>query len=377
MVTFVDEIGVMKDKIIITAPIPPPIHGMSLATQMLIDGLSQYESVVIDTAMDKQVITTTLPSPFGVKRLTKIIFKLFSDSFKMMTTNYKLHYLCTGGDFRGIVRYLPYVLLSRLKRKPYVIHVHNGSFRTMYDSISKRQKRVVDFIFGNAAAVIALGDSLRYMFEGVVAKERIFVVENCVDNEFFATPDEIAQKTKREHKIVKILYLSNLMRDKGIIELMEAVSTMENCELHIAGAIENRVETANKIDTLLKKYHQKFIYHGVVSGSVKKRLLMECDLFALPSRYKIEGQPISILEAYANGLAVVTDMKCGGVKDIFRDEINGYNCESSDAKSIKEALEKSSTNLNKFIEPNYLYAKSKFKRSDFVERVNNVFSKIV
>lgn len=367
----------MKDKIIITAPIPPPIHGMSLATKMLIDGLSQYESVVIDTAMDKEVIATKQPSPFALKRFTKIICKLFGDTFKMLTTNYRLHYLCAGADFRGIVRYLPYVLLSRLKGKPYVIHVHNGSFKTTYDSASERKRRVIRFMFGNAAVVIALGESLKYMFEGVVDKERILVVENCVDNEFFATQNEITQKMSKVGKKVKILYLSNLMRDKGILELMDAVSQMENCELHIAGAIEKSEETRKQIEVMLKKYDQKFIYHGVVSGVAKKELLLECDIFALPSRYKIEGQPISILEAYANGLAVVTDPKCGGVRDIFSDGVNGYHCVSSDAESIRVALEKSSTNLSKFIEPNYLYAKSKFKRSDFVERVSNIFNKIL
>lgn len=363
----------MKDKIIITALIPPPIHGMSLATKMLIEGLSQYESVVIDTSMDKQIIATAQPSPFALRRLMKIIGGLFADSYKMLTTNYKLHYLCTGADFRGVVRYLPYVLISRLKNKPYVIHVHNGSFRAMYQSISGSKKRIINFIFGNAAAVIALGDSLKELFEGVVDKNRIFVVENCVDNEFFATQDEIDEKMNREQKKLKILYLSNLMKDKGIHELMEAVLSMENCELHIAGAIENCEETKNRIEEMLKQHGGKFIYHGIVSGVEKKNLLLECDIFALPSRYKVEGQPISILEAYANGLAVVTDTKCGGVRDIFTDGVNGYNCESRDAQSIKEALEKSSINLGKFIEPNYIYAKSKFKRSDFVERVNRVF----
>lgn len=366
----------MKDKIIITAPIPPPIHGMSLATKMLIDGLSQYESVVIDTAMDKKVIATTQPSPFAAKRLMKIIGKLFADSFKMVTTNYKIHYLCTGSDFRGIIRYLPYVVISRIKMRPYVIHVHNGSFRAMYDSIPRWKKRIINSIFGNAAAVIALGESLKYMFEGVVDAQHLFVVENCADDEFFATHSEIEIKRVRERKKIKVLYLSNLMRDKGIIELMEAILLTDNCELHIAGAIENCEKTKNEIHTMLKRHSDKFIYHGVVSGKMKKNLLLECDIFVLPSRYKVEGQPISILEAYANGLAVVTDTKCGGIRDIFMDEVNGFNCESNDVHSIKSAIEKSSINLNKLIGLNYEYSKSKFKRSDFVDRVKNVFSQI-
>ena len=38
-------------------------------------------------------------------------------------------------------------------------------------------------------------------------------------------------------------------------------------------------------------------YHGIVGGEKKKNLLKECYIFALPTRYPNEGQPISILEA--------------------------------------------------------------------------------
>lgn len=38
-------------------------------------------------------------------------------------------------------------------------------------------------------------------------------------------------------------------------------------------------------------------YHGIVGGEAKRRLLKECYIFALPTRYPNEGQPISILEA--------------------------------------------------------------------------------
>ncbi|MEG0500058.1 MAG: glycosyltransferase family 4 protein, partial [Rikenellaceae bacterium] len=370
--TFVDKIAIMKDKILITAPLPPPIHGMSIATKMLIDGLTDYDIVTIDTTMDRKHIINKQPSPFHPKRFGSILQKLFVDSFRMLTTSYDLHYICTGIDFRGVVRFLPYVIISRLKRKPYYIHVHNSSFRTMYDSLSGNKQRIVRFIFGNAAGVIALGESLKKLFDGVVAEEHLYVVENCVDNEFFSSQEEIEKKHKRPTNTRKILYLSNLMRDKGIFELMEAAAEIKNCELHIAGAIEQNPQSAAKVKEMLEKHKDKFFYHGIVAGEAKKTLLKECDIFALPSRS--EGQPISILEAYANGLAVVTDEECGGIRDIFCDGVNGYSCTAGDVESIKKAIEKTSDSLSDFIEPNYKYALSKFKRSDFIARVRAVFS---
>lgn len=369
----------MKNKIIITAPMPPPIHGMSLATSMLIDGLSQsYNITKIDTTMNRSVIAVKQPSLFVPSRFFKILSSLFFDSWLMFTTRYDIHYLCTGADFRGIIRYLPYIIISIIKNKPFIIHIHNGAFKHMYDKLSNTQRGVINYIFRKAYGVIVLGNSLKYMFNGVVDSEKIFVVENCVDNEFIATKKDIENKITAERRgVIKVLYLSNLMRDKGVIELMEAVSTIDNCELHLAGAIEDDPITKKMVASLLEENKTKFFYHGSVSGRDKIDLLKGSDIFALPSRYRIEGQPISILEAYANGLAVVTDSSCGGIIDIFRDGVNGTDCNSRDSESIKNAIIECSTKLDTFIEVNYNYAMSKFKRSDFSSRIKVIFEEMI
>lgn len=361
----------MKDKIVITAPLPPPIHGMSLATKMLIDGMVERELVVIDTAMDKSILAHSQPSIFSPKRLSKILYKLITHTFKMFFTPYSVHYMCIGMDYRGIVKYFPYALISILKRKPYYIHVHNSAFSRVYNALTGRKKQIIHYMFSHAAGIITLSESLRGMFAEVVVPDKIFVVGNCVDNNYFATENQIEEKQTRSRNMIKILYLSNLMEEKGILDLMEAVTSIDNCELHIGGAIENNETTQNRVKELLDKHKDRFFYYGIVIGEAKKRLLSECDIFVLPSRD--EGQPISILEAYANGLAVVTDQNCGGIKDIFQDQVNGYSCTPTDPQSIKKAIENSFNSLDKFITPNYNYAKTKFTRAQYIKRLNEVF----
>ncbi len=43
----------------------------------------------------------------------------------------------------------------------------------------------------------------------------------------------------------------------------------------------------------------------------KRKLLKECYIFALPTRYRNEGQPISILEAMGNGMFIITTDHAG------------------------------------------------------------------
>ena len=51
----------------------------------------------------------------------------------------------------------------------------------------------------------------------------------------------------------------------------------------------------------------------------KRKLLKECYIFALPTRYPNEGQPISILEAMGNGMFIITTDHAG-IPDIVSNE---------------------------------------------------------
>jgi len=60
-------------------------------------------------------------------------------------------------------------------------------------------------------------------------------------------------------------------------------------------------------------------------------------IFCLPTYYPNEGQPISILEAMANGCAIVTTDH-GGIKDVVTKE-NGIFVGKSNPCDLKNALQ--------------------------------------
>ena len=72
-----------------------------------------------------------------------------------------------------------------------------------------------------------------------------------------------------------------------------------------------------------------------MGGEQKRKLLKECYIFALPTRYPNEGQPISILEAMGNGMFIITTNHAG-IPDIVEDGVNGIvmNNEFFDTKII-------------------------------------------
>jgi glycosyltransferase involved in cell wall biosynthesis len=52
-----------------------------------------------------------------------------------------------------------------------------------------------------------------------------------------------------------------------------------------------------------------------------------------------EGQPISVLEAYASGCAVITTGQ-PGIRDVFSDGINGFEVPAASSAAIARSLAK-------------------------------------
>ena len=120
-------------------------------------------------------------------------------------------------------------------------------------------------------------------------------------------------------------------------------------------------------------------YLGIISGNVKYNLLMKSQIFCLPSYYPYEGQPISILEGYAAGCFVLTTDQ-GGIKDIFKDKINGVLIKKKSISSIEKAV-KSYLMLNESERyriglRNKLIVKEKYTINNFISNIKKVFDSI-
>ena len=130
------------------------------------------------------------------------------------------------------------------------------------------------------------------------------------------------------------------MPGKGYLELFEAfelLSNEEKSKLNITFAGEfNSMDSQLFFLNKINKYKNlKFL--GVVDGIEKINLFNNADIFCLPTYYAFEGQPISIIEAYASGCAVITTNH-SGIKDIFTPGVNGLEVEICNSNSLAEAI---------------------------------------
>lgn len=360
-------------KILMIGPFPGIIHGQSIANQTAYEGLKvRYDVDRINTLKDNELTDKSKQGKFILSKFFRILKELLNENKKILIGKYDVVYMTSGQSFLGFMRFAPYMLTCIIKDIPYYNHIHGGYFRKMYDSQSQFKKKLLNFFIKKSTGMIVLGESLKSMFEGILQEDKIYVCENGVQDDVVATEEEINEKIERHSKDAKkrILYLSNLMEEKGILDLLKASEKFndDEIEFNLAGAIEPSIK--DKVEYYLRKYPKKIKYHGIVRGEQKKKLLLENYIFILPTYYSNEGQPISILEAYVTGCAVITDENIGGIRDIFENNINGISVRNRDIEDIFSTI--NSICEIKYMEINCKIAKKTFIKRNFIEKINKI-----
>lgn len=352
-----------KKKICFIAQFPPPMHGLSKAVDTLYNSelAQEYEFEKVDITNNKKILSTLLS-----------IYKSKADLFYFTISQTK------GGNLRDLV----ILKLLELQKKKCLIHLHGGYYRTLVDSLGGWQAQANYKAISKLAGAIVLGPSLKWIFEGMLPVEKIFTVPNCVDDQYLMSDASFKRKTDgfANREIIHILYLSNFIRSKGYPEVLE-MAKLEKKRVDAGGKRKFHFDFAGKFfeDTEEKSFKQyvednglgEYItYHGIVSGKEKQDLLMQCDVFMLPTRYPNEGQPISILEAMGNGMMIITTNHAG-IPDIVEDGVNGFVIDKKEIdidKCYQMLLKETQENMSNIIKTNrenvcLLYSQKRYIRN--------------
>jgi len=321
-------------KILFIAPLPPPITGQSLASQVFLDSISDAHDVTVVNFSKKgfKEGATSLGRFWDIfKVLSSILKKKSGSDIIYLTISESL-----AGNFKDLLTYL--ICFRHLPR--FFIHLHGGSIGKLLLDRNPILRRLNAYFIGRMGGVIILGKSHMCIFKGMIDFDRIHIVPNFAEDIYFCAEGEIISKYNSGGPL-RILYLGNLIEGKGYKELLAAFEMFEKSErsdikIDFAGAFESDGEKKAFLDRIHK--FPEIVYHDVVRGEIKKKLLQEAHVFCLPTGFS-EGQPISILEAYASGCTVISTMM-GGIVDIFTDQVHGFTIKEKSAVSVKIALQK-------------------------------------
>jgi glycosyltransferase involved in cell wall biosynthesis len=236
-----------------------------------------------------------------------------------------LHVASRGSTWRKVV----VAAVWRLRRRPYVIHLHGAGYAGFLDATSDRGRSVVRWLFHGAAFVVVLGERwARLVTERLtVPVDRVRVVHNGVAGGEAARPRNAAGG----HAV----FLGEVGRRKGVPELLRAFATIDSAavRLTVAGPpgepeVVEQVREAARSDPRIS-------YRESLPREQAQTLLRTADVLVLPSH--AEGLPMVLVEAMAAGVPVVTT-PVGSISELVVHGRNGYVHEPGDVDALAAHL---------------------------------------
>jgi len=240
----------------------------------------------------------------------------------------------------GFLRDALWIWLGRAFRRPVYLHVLGGRFDNFYYESGALMRRFIRVTMRQAEAHWILTPSLSTDLDPVARSEQVQALSMVV-----ADPaDEGAVAADRNGGPVRILFLSNLREGKGHWELLAALAALgeraRGWQVRLVGECEDetRAELREWIGRNLGGAVNIEIT-GVRMGDAKADEFIWADVFAFPTRYRNEAQPLVVLEAMAWQRAIVTT-RHRGIPDTVRDDREALLVDPGDVDGLAIALER-------------------------------------
>lgn len=297
--------------------------------------------------------------------------------------------LTAGGI--GFYKDAAVALLAKLFGKQVVYHFHNKG-------VSSRQAKAFDNwlykkVFNNAE-VILLSPHLYYDIKKYVPEDRVHCCPNGIPDMGCQTADdgwgrpdgkneleaESSGMKENSDECVNILFLSNLIKSKGVYVLLEACKQLKERSLpfHCTFVGGEGDMTAKDYEKKVKEWSLgNFVhYAGKKYGKKKEQVFAASDIFVHPSLN--DCFPLVLLEAMQCSLPLVSTQE-GGIPEMIEDGENGFLVPRENAEALADKLELLINNKKlrkKMGERGRKRYEKKYTVQAFEERLANILERI-
>lgn len=318
-----------KKKILAILATPPPVHGSNIMN------LYVKNSKVINSEHDLSFINynfTKNVSDIGKNSLGKFVqffYLICKLIYTLISKRIDLVYFPIVPFGNAFYRDSLIVLILKIFKRKIIFHLHGKGVSENY----KKSKIIYDFVFNNSS-IICLSSFLTYDIKNFSSK--VYILNNGIEESSNTIKKEKSNK-------VRILYLSNFIKEKGVLDLLDSISLIKdknliNFEVNLVG---------NFTDEISKEFLSRFIndlniseYVNIIGpkyGSEKFEILCNSDVFIFPTYYPNETFPLSLIEACQFSLPIISTYE-GAIPDLVEDNFNGYLVNQRDVKHLSKKI---------------------------------------
>lgn len=342
----------MKHKILFVLHLPPPIHGAAMMGQYILD------SKIINNTFDCKYLSLTLAKDLndigkgGISKIITFIKQLYTIYKNVKNYNPEACYVTPNAKGGAFYKDFFVVMLLKILGKKIIIHYHNKG-------VSSRQDYKFDNflykLFFKDIKVILLSPQLYSDIKKYVNAKDIYYCPNGIPN----TTSNI-EKTK--HSTFTILFLSNMIEEKGVWDLLEACKILKEQRVNFNCLFIGKWSDITEEDfkSKIKKLNLENCVQalGAIYGENKNRYLKSSDVFVFPTYYNNECFPLVLLEAMQHNLPCISTDE-GGIKSIIENGKTGFIIQKNNPTELAQKIKILIDNPNLCIEMGKL-GKKKF-----------------
>lgn len=321
----------MRKKVLFIVQLPPPLHGSSSINKVFV------ESKIINESFEIKVLPLKFAKSMediGAFSLLKVL-KMFLFAFKLIgaliTFKPNLVYFTFSPKGISFYRDVFYVLILNLFRKKILFHLHVKGI-TEQSEKSKLKKALYKFAFKNTY-IICLSEMLVRDLKSVYRGEP-YILNNGLHS-LYSEPELLKKKNDK----IELLYLSNLMKAKGVFVLLDALKILNEGKDDFMARIVGKPADISK-----KEIEEYLVKNGMMDcaivedgkyGEEKIKAFQTADIFVHPTLN--DAFPLVILEAMQFQVPVVSTME-GSISEIVEDGVNGFLVAKNDPVGLAERI---------------------------------------
>lgn len=321
-----------KPKVLAILQLPPPVHGASVMNRAVVD--SRLLNKFFDIECLPLYYSTKLKdiSRFHFNKLI-ITCRLIIKIIKCLKNNrYELIYFTISPTGYAFYRDAIFTFILKAFGAKILFHLHGKGIQNSLHR-NRIQYAICRYVFKNTDVIVLSGQLANDLDN--ISVLNIHTINNGIEID---APQNL--KIKRFDESINILFLSNLIRNKGIFVFIEALITLRKVGIPFKASIvgnESKSVSIVELKNMLKKSNidQYVSIKGPKYGHDKSQIIHNADIFCLPTLN--EAFPLVLLEAMQHGKAIIST-KEGAIPEIIKDKFEGILVDKNDAKQLSNAL---------------------------------------
>jgi glycosyltransferase involved in cell wall biosynthesis len=201
----------------------------------------------------------------------------------------------------GLFYNLLIIAFARLARHSIFLHYHSFSFIDR----GSRLMRLLVTVSGTRATHIFLCDGMRDRFKNEYPFDGLSLL--CSNARF--VPPKPDLRPFMGDRPLRLGLLSHLNAEKGLYDFLSLLRAVKQRKLPICGILAGppvSAADAKAISTARQELGGYLEFRGPLYGEAKDTFYDEIDAFLFPTRFRVEAQPVVLLEALAHSVPVIS-----------------------------------------------------------------------